>query len=406
MKYLFFFLLLLFGYDILIANDTSQIDVRLAKFAAREYICEKKMAAYSLENGNDIIHFSNDSFYYFTHNTVNKICRVNLNNGSIDYYIYEKPLNFLISKIYIQGNWLVLYSEESDIDNMTIQSFSHVTQTYGNAKRISSKEQLNMDFCYIVSDTLFILNSYPQILTYIDSDKAIFLTKVSLKDGDIFKKYFFNSDCFEFYFIGNVRPFKFFGSNLYWIENNSSTIHVVDIYTGEHEVHKVAVPSCFHSIINYLADSSILKIKESRIYSQPINSLNALNNELAKGAFLHFDMFISDTSLFVVSMDPRTFKYYLSIFNFNSESNIFSFVSIKELVLYNSKNKKIIDMYFPPFFSSEKILNINDEKILSVDIVHKKSRFKLLKNKRLNKFRNEYRELKKPKLWIIKSYLL
>lgn len=105
-------------------------------------------------------------------------------------------------------------------------------------------------------------------------------------------------------------------------------------------------------------------------------------------------------------MDPRTFKYYLSIFNFDSGSNIFSFASIKELVLYNSKNNKITDMYFPAFFSSEKILNINDEKILSVDIVHKKSRFKLLKNKRLNKLRNEYRELKKPKLWIIKSYLL
>jgi hypothetical protein len=70
------------------------------------------------------------------------------------------------------------------------------------------------------------------------------------------------------------------------------------------------------------------------------------------------------------------------------------------------KNIKITQTYIAPVFGNKKILSFNNTGMISFETVHKRSRFKSIKTKKIEKYRNETIELKKPKSWLIKSSIL
>jgi len=392
--------------SILMGTDTTFKKPEMISFAAKTYVEESKIARLSEENGSDLIHYTNNSFFYFTHPNAKEICKMNLSNGDLEYLKYEKPNYFEVSKIYCDDNWLVLFSEETVKDNIIFLSFNQEKQQYENSIRIDRGNQIDLDLMYVESDTLYTMSIYPSLQAFVNQDKALKLTKTSIKNPSYSETYSYASSLFEFYFIQDVSPFRFHNQQLIWAENNSPTMNIVDIRTGNLTKYKLPIPEAYKTSFTILSEESIENIKSSRIHTQAIQSLRALNKELDKGAILYLNLYMTDSFYNIILMESIDFKHYSFKFKLNKDTDTLESCSFNELQLYSPKNIKITQTYIAPVFGNKKILSFNNTGMISFETVHKRSRFKSIKTKKIEKYRNETIELKKPKSWLIKSSIL
>lgn len=406
---LFFILIFHLSINTSIAKTDKFInqEIDTLKFAVEKIISEMKLSKHSRLNGEDIITSLEDSFYYIVHQRGNVICQINLRNDQTTYFRFDYPEKYTISNFYCNGKWLVLQSDYNN--DMMILRFDEKSKSYSDSRTlIEGNLKFNSEIKTIIQDTLFIVNKYPTPNVYINYKEAISIHKINLSNIEVFQTSNYSSELFEFYLYKSKNA-SLFGSELVWLENNAAILNIVNIHSNEQKKFTIKNIPEYDYVFKTLSDSSINKIKELRKYATPVLSIQALFTLIPQGYLMQTNLYKKD-SIYLIMVNevskPADYCFYLRIDTTNQTAQI------EKMYLYyydeNLISENIQSYFYPNLVYSQNRESLFDGKSsISFEIVGRKKQLRNISTKQISEDKFERKlNLRRPKIWIIKSSVL